>query len=77
MSNQLGSENSIPPVFVDDAKQGCELNLSADGKWMRLVVDGKLVASFHVNYVSKVLGSDSKKSISERSEKRPEPTANL
>lgn len=72
MENQ---QNKLPQIL--DGSPECWLELSQDSKWMRLVVDGKLVASFHVNYVSKVLGGDSKKSISERSEKRPEPTANL
>lgn len=70
-------DESSNKKLIEEATETCVLNLSADGKWMRLVVDGKLVASFHVNYVSKVLGSDSKKSTSERSEKRPEPIANL
>jgi hypothetical protein len=34
--------------------------LSADNKWMRLIIDGDLIASFHVNYVRKVLGTQSK-----------------
>lgn len=75
MKKQIDQGNA--GKLIEHPIEGCELNLSADGKWMRLVVDGKLVASFHVNYVNKVLGNDSKKSISERSEKRPEPTANL
>jgi len=31
----------------------CEL--SADGKWLRLTVGGKLAVTFHVNYVKKIL----------------------
>ena len=37
----------------------CELNLSADKQWLRLIVSGKQVATFHVNYVNKVLGNTS------------------
>ena len=47
-------------------KDGCELKLSADQNWMRFIVDGKQVASFHVNYVVKVLSE-----IDRTSEKKP------
>ena len=76
MSKNTNNSSSHEPKQIEQAIEGCELNLSADKKWMRLVVDGKLTASFHVNYVNKVLGNEPKKS-SERVEKRQEPTANL
>lgn len=74
--NKQNNQSSAGKL-IENPIEGCELNLSADGKWMRLVVDGALVASFHVNYVTKVIGGESKKSTSERSEQRPEPAANL
>ncbi len=50
------------PKAIEKEGDGCELNLSADRKWMRMVIDGKLVASFHVDYVGKVLGGPGKRS---------------
>lgn len=38
-------------------ESGCELTLSPDNQWLRLIVSGKQVAVFHVNYVNKVLDS--------------------
>ena len=72
MENQ---QNKLPQII--DGSPECRLELSHDSKWMRLIIDGKLVASFHVNYVSKVLEGKSEKTISEHSERKPEPTANL
>ncbi len=46
---------------IEKESDGCELNLSADRKWMRMVIDGKLVASFHVDYVAKVLAGSGKR----------------
>jgi hypothetical protein len=37
--------------------ESCTLELSADAKWMRLIVGGKLTSAFHVEYVRKVLAS--------------------
>lgn len=31
------------------------LVLSADGQWLRVVVDGKLIVAFHTNYVLRAL----------------------
>ncbi|GEM_PF-6688706 len=31
------------------------LELSKDKKWLRFIVDGKLMTTFHVDYVKKVL----------------------
>lgn len=55
------SKTKTAEHFVEDATDSCELSLSADQKWMRLMVDGKLVASFHVNYVKKVLSPSEQK----------------
>ncbi len=35
----------------------CELNLSADHKWLRVTVNGKQVVSFHINYINTILNS--------------------
>ena len=48
--------------FVEDSSDECNLSLSADGNWVRFVVDGKQIASFHVNYVRKVLATPEKES---------------
>ncbi len=42
---------------IIQATESCELTLSADKKWLRLVVGGKQIVSFHVNYVNLVLGN--------------------
>jgi hypothetical protein len=42
-------------------ESGCELTLSPDNQWLRLIVSGKQVAVFHVNYVNKVLDSGKNK----------------
>lgn len=57
------------PAQIVEAKDGCELSLSADGNWMRLVVEGKQVAAFHVEYVQKVLSNAEKSTKS----KKPAP----
>ena len=77
MNKNTATSNGHEPKQIEQAIEGCELSLSADRKWMRLMVDGKLVASFHVNYVNKVLGNETKKSTSERSERKPSPSVNL
>ncbi len=46
--------------MIELPDEGCELNLSADRNWVRFIVDGKLIASFHVNYVNKVLATPEK-----------------
>lgn len=63
------------PQVTSETEQ-CSLSLSADGKWMRLIVNGHLTAAFHVNYVSKVLAGSP--SISQgTAERKSSPTAEL
>lgn len=63
------------PKVLEETEQ-CSLTLSADGKWMRLIVNGNLTAAFHVNYVNKVLDSGS--SVAQVPTKRkPSPAAEL
>lgn len=45
-----------PPSTVEAPT--CELALSADKKWMRLIIDNKQIATFHVDYVLKTIGLD-------------------
>lgn len=56
--------------------ESCELCLSADGNWMRLLVGGKQTATFHVSYVKKVLAAGSKTTKTEIS-KKPETSATV
>jgi hypothetical protein len=79
MKTQATTGKTPDPIEILDQKDGCELSLSADQQWMRLVVSGKQVASFHVNYVRKVLGTIEKKKIAktESSKIKPETPANL
>jgi hypothetical protein len=63
------------PKVLDETER-CSLSLSADGKWLRLIVNGHQTVAFHVNYVNKVLGSGS--SIEQVPTKgKPSPTAEL
>ncbi len=53
----------------------CDLELSADKNWLRLIVNEKLVATFHAAYVQKVLdGSNIQKN--DTPEKR-QPSATI
>lgn len=47
---------------IELPESGCELTLSPDNQWLRLIVSGKQVAVFHVNYVNKILESGKNKS---------------
>lgn len=76
MSTSLNKNNTREPKQIEQAVEGHELSLSADKKWMRLHVDGKLVVSFHVNYVKKVLGNEISKA-SEKPQRRSAPSATL
>jgi hypothetical protein len=60
MKTKAASSQGNKKVEVANEEEGCELNLSADNQWLRLVVAGKQVASFHVDYVRKVLGTAEK-----------------
>ena len=73
----MDKANTKNPVMVEEPIEGCELNLSADQKWLRLVVDGKQVASFHVNYVNKVLGSSKQTKTKKPSSRKPDLSANI
>ena len=64
------------PKMVEREGESCELNLSSDRKWMRLIVDGKLVASFHVNYVNKVLGAQGKSTV-DSTDRKSEAAVNM
>lgn len=71
-NNTTNSRGSEPPK-VEGAVDGCELNVSANGEWLRLIVSGKLVASFHTDYARKVLASAEKSKASARSPKKASP----
>lgn len=74
MNNNAKKSETIEPRRVTGDEEGCELSLSADKEWLRLVVAGKQVATFHVNYVRKVLGTvDSSKASKSASQKIPAP----
>ncbi len=55
MKQKAQKSEVLEPVSVTDDENGSALDLSRDGKWMRLIVSGKLIAAFHVDYVQKVL----------------------
>ena len=74
MNSSSNKSSNCVPRQIEQAVEGHELSLSADKKWMRLHVDGKLVVSFHVNYVNKVLGNIADKVI-EKPQKRSAPPA--
>lgn len=74
MSASSNKNSTREPKQIEQAVEGHELILSADKKWMRLHVDGKLVVSFHVNYVNKVLGNVADKA-NEVPQKRSAPSA--
>ena len=57
MLNANANSNNNKIEKSDLPTDGCELNLSADNQWLRLIVSGKQVTVFHVNYVNKVLGN--------------------
>lgn len=57
MTTKISSSGIKDVPQVTSETEQCSLSLSADGKWMRLIVNGHLTAAFHVNYVSKVLAS--------------------
>ena len=38
-----------------DKKRTCYLEKSADSNWIRVIVHGKLIVTFHVNYVEKII----------------------
>jgi|GEM_PF-5213159 len=76
MKKQIPTGKTIEPVQVTEAEDGCSLDLSADGKWMRLNVSGKLIAAFHVDYVQKVM-SERKSAAAKPTPKRRELPANL
>jgi hypothetical protein len=60
MNNIDPKTQFIESELVTQPTESCELSLSADSQWLRLVVGGKQVVSFHVNYVNKVLNSAEK-----------------
>ena len=64
-------------IRVEQETNECSLSLSADRNWMRLVVNGKLVAGFHVNYVKKVLGEGAKKTASTSKRRSREMPADI
>lgn len=76
MNNNESKSSKVKATINELPIEGCELSLSADGQWVRFVVDGKLVASFHVNYVGKVLGKGAAKT-NEKPQRRPAPSASL
>lgn len=39
-------------------KSDTYLELSADGRWMRVIVGGKLTVTFNVKYVEKIIGGE-------------------
>lgn len=77
MKKQIAGGKKADPIEVVEAKDGCELNLSSDGKWMRLVVEGKQVAAFHIEYVQKVLSSAEKSTKSKKSAPHREVPASI
>lgn len=76
MTNAENNAVSKLPESSVGPSESCTLELSADGKWMRLIVGGKLTSAFHVEYVRKVLGETAKDS-KKRPDRRPEAPVNL
>ena len=60
-NNKKNTTSELLPTAVGPS-ESCTLELSADGKWMRLIVGGRLTSAFHVEYVRKVLGSSAEES---------------
>lgn len=75
-SNKVKSKDDSN-LMIDQPAESCELNLSADRKWLRFVVEGKQIASFHINYVNKVLGNSDKTATPKSPPKDSEFPANL
>ena len=76
MKNTQREAVSQLPTSAVGPSDGCSLELSVDGKWMRLIVAGRLSAAFNVEYVRKVLG-DAPKESQKRSKREPEVPANI
>lgn len=57
MTKSINYQNTDSQFVNENSTEGCELSLSADRQWLRLILSGKQVASFHVNYANKVLGN--------------------
>ena len=60
-NNKKDAASNVSPSAVGPS-ESCTLELSADGKWMRLIVGGRLTSAFNVEYVRKVLGDTLKES---------------
>lgn len=77
MSASSNKKSTREPKQIEQAVEGHELSLSADKQWMRLHVDGKLVVSFHVNYVNKILSSEAAKTSEKPQRRSAAPSATL
>ena len=51
----MNKKNITDERNITEPTGQCQLELSADGNWLRLVIDEKQIVSFHVNYVQKIL----------------------
>lgn len=55
---KLKPEDTIEGRTTTHMKSDTYLELSADGRWMRVIVGGKLTVTFNVKYVEKIIGGE-------------------
>lgn len=56
-----GIEDTIEGRTKTHLRSDTYLELSADGRWLRVIVGGKLTVTFNVKYVEKIISGDKPK----------------